>query len=86
MGSEKVLAVYYIPGMGHGGTQFNDLVGEQIDVLERWIDYRQSNGAHGTPAPSALGIYPREPSTGNEHGEDDDDHGHGQGHGHGRGK
>lgn len=86
MGSEKVLAVYYIPGMGHGGTQFNDLVGEQIDVLERWIDYRQSNGAHGTPAPSALGIYPREPSTGDEHGEDDDDHGHGQGHGHGHGR
>ena len=43
-GAERFLAVYYIPGMGHGGTQFNDLVGEQIDALEAWIDYLQSGG------------------------------------------
>lgn len=56
-----VLAVYYIPGMGHGGTEFNDLVGAQIDALEAWIDHRQSGGAIGAPAPDMLGAYPREP-------------------------
>ena len=70
-GAEKMLAVYYIPGMGHGGVQFNDLVDEQIDALEAWIDYHQSNGARGAPPPATLGIYPREPS-GHDH--DDDDH------------
>jgi hypothetical protein len=32
------------PFCGHGGTQFNDLVDEQIDALEAWIDYHQSEG------------------------------------------
>jgi pimeloyl-ACP methyl ester carboxylesterase len=63
-GAEKVLAVYYIPGMGHGGTQFNDLVGEQIDALEAWID--------GGSAPARIGIYPREPTGGSDDGEHDD--------------
>ena len=59
-GAERLLAVYYIPGMGHGGTQYNDLVDEQIDALEAWIDYHQSGGAIGAPAPNYLGIYPRD--------------------------
>ena len=72
-GGEKMLAVYCIPGMGHGGLQFNDLVDEQIDALEAWIDYHQSGGARGAPAPGTMGIYPREPGS---HGDDDydDDH------------
>ena len=70
--AEKMLAVYYIPGMGHGGVQFNDLVDDQIDALEAWIDYHQSNGARGAPAPATLGIYPREPS-GHDHDHDHDD-------------
>lgn len=65
--------MYYIPGMGHGGVQFNDLVDEQIDALEAWIDNHQSKGAKGAPAPATLGIYPREPSSGEDHGDDDDD-------------
>ena len=56
----KVLAVYYIPGMGHGGNEYNNLIGEQLDALERWIDYRESGGKKGSPAPDALGGYPRE--------------------------
>ena len=69
--SEQVLAVYYIPGMGHGGTQFNDLIGAQIDALEAWIDYRQSNGTRGAPAQSFLGVYPRDPAQGADQGRDD---------------
>ncbi len=61
-GAHDVLAVYYIPGMGHGGTEFDALVGAQIDALEAWIDYRQSNGSRGAPAPDFIGRYRREPS------------------------
>ena len=61
-GAERFLAVYYIPGMGHGGTQFNDLVDEQIDALEAWIDYHQSEGRNGAPAPAMIGPYPRDTS------------------------
>ena len=73
-GAEKHLAVYYIPGMGHGGAEFNDLVDEQIDALEAWIDWLQSDGRAGAPAPAQIGIYPREASRGHDHhGHDDDD-------------
>lgn len=61
-GAHDVLAVYYIPGMGHGGTEFDALVAAQIDALEAWIDYRQSNGSRGAPAPDVIGRYRREPS------------------------
>ncbi len=56
----KVLAAYYIPGMGHGGAEYNNLIGEQLDVLEQWIDYRESGGKRGLPAPNSLGGYPRQ--------------------------
>jgi pimeloyl-ACP methyl ester carboxylesterase len=59
-GADDVLAVYYIPEMGHGGAQFNALIDEALFALEQWIDYRQSGGVIGTPAPGFLGIYPRE--------------------------
>ena len=62
-GAERFLAVYYIPGMGHGGMQFNDLVDEQIDALEAWIDYHQSEGRSGAPAPPTIGPYPRDTSS-----------------------
>jgi hypothetical protein len=78
-GAESVLAVYYIPGMGHGGTEFNNLVPAQIDALEAWIDYQQSRGRKGAPAPAVLGIYPRETTSGSARGDDEDDDG-----GHGR--
>jgi hypothetical protein len=72
-GADKFLAVYYIPGMGHGGTEFNNLVDEQIDALEAWIDWHQNNGRAGAPAPATLGIYPRTLSRGGGHGHHDDD-------------
>jgi hypothetical protein len=58
-GAEQVLALYFIPGMGHGGTEYNNLIGAQIDALERWIDYRESGGKRGAPPPASLGGYPR---------------------------
>jgi hypothetical protein len=61
-GADQVLAVYFIPGMGHGGDAYNDLIGAQIDALERWIDYRESGGQRGAPAPASLGGHPRVPS------------------------
>ena len=64
------------PGMGHGGTEYNELVDEQIDALEAWIDWLQSDGRAGAPAPATIGIYPRETSRGHGHGghhDDDDD-------------
>jgi tannase/feruloyl esterase len=62
--TSKLLGVYYIPGMGHGGTQYNDVVPNQIDALEAMIDYQQSNGTQGAPPPDSIGIYPREPVVG----------------------
>ncbi len=57
--AEDVLAVYYIPGMGHGGPAYDNLIGAQIDALEQWIDFRQSGGKKGAPAPESIGGYPR---------------------------
>jgi pimeloyl-ACP methyl ester carboxylesterase len=55
----SVLAVYFIPGMGHGGPPFDALIGSQLDTLEQWIDYRESGGRRGAPAPASLGGHPR---------------------------
>ena len=57
--ADRVLAVYFIPGMGHGGPEYSNLIGAQLDALEQWIDYRESRGKRGTPAPERLGGYPR---------------------------
>ncbi len=58
-GAERVLAVYFIPGMGHGGPEYDALIGAQIDALEQWIDYRNSRGKQGAPAPQSLGGFIR---------------------------
>jgi hypothetical protein len=55
-----VLAVYFIPGMGHGGKEYDDLLGAQVEALERWIDFRESGGRRGSPPPDSLGGYPRD--------------------------
>jgi len=60
----NLLGLYYIPGMGHGGAQYDSLIPQQIDALEAMIDYQQSNGTRGAPPPAFIGIYPREPVTG----------------------
>ena len=59
-GARELLAVYYIPGMGHGGAEFNALIDPALDALEAWVDYRESGGAAGAPAPDVLGLYPRD--------------------------
>jgi hypothetical protein len=74
--AQDVLAVYFIPGMGHGGAQYDQLIGAQIDALEAWIDYRQSKGRIGAPAPAMIGTYSREPGGSGRHRNtfaDDDD-------------
>ena len=57
--AEDVLAVYFIPGMGHGGPEYDAVLGAQIDALEQWIDYRTSRGKRGAPAPQSLGGFTR---------------------------
>jgi hypothetical protein len=63
-GARDVLAVYYIPGMGHGGAEFNALIGPALDALEAWVDWRESGGSAGSPPPDpivgGMGSYPRE--------------------------
>ena len=62
-GARDRLAVYYIPGMGHGGAQFDAMIGPALDALEAWVDYRQSGGAYGSVPPNpiltAMGSYAR---------------------------
>jgi pimeloyl-ACP methyl ester carboxylesterase len=58
--AEAVLAVYFIPGMGHGGAEYDKTIGAQLDALDQWIDFRQSGGTQGAPAPASLGNNPRE--------------------------
>jgi hypothetical protein len=57
--AERLLATCYIPGMGHGGPEFDRLIGAQLDALEAWIDFRQSRGRQGAQPPAALGGFPR---------------------------
>lgn len=59
-GARDVLAVYYIPGMGHGGAEFNAWISPALDALEAWVDYRESGGAMGSPPPESLGGYDRQ--------------------------
>ena len=63
-GARDRLAVYYIPGMGHGGAQFDAMIGPALDALEAWVDYRQSAATAGAPPPdpivTAIGSYPRD--------------------------
>lgn len=63
-GARDVLAVYYIPGMGHGGAPYDASLAAQLDALEAWVDFRQSRGASGSPPPAVLvggmGSYPRD--------------------------
>jgi predicted esterase len=63
-GARDRLAVYYIPGMGHGGGEFDAMFGPALDALEAWVDYRGSGGTSGSTPPdtivTALGSYPRD--------------------------
>ncbi len=63
-GARDLLAVYYIPGMGHGGAEFDAMIGPALDALEAWVVYRESGGTAGSPPPDpmvgGLGSYPRD--------------------------
>jgi hypothetical protein len=62
-GARDLLAVYFIPGMGHGGAEYDASLSAQLDALEAWVTYRETGGAHGSPPPDVLvggmGSYPR---------------------------
>jgi pimeloyl-ACP methyl ester carboxylesterase len=62
--ARELLAVYYIPGMGHGGAPYDAAIGPMLDALEAWVDYRQSGGSAGSLPPDVLvgglGSYPRD--------------------------
>jgi hypothetical protein len=63
-GARDLLAVYYIPGMGHGGAQYDAALPAMFDALEAWVDYRESGGRSGSLPPNVLvgglGSYPRD--------------------------
>lgn len=59
-GARDVLAVYYIPGMGHGGAEFNAIISPALDALDAWVDYRETHGSSGSLPPDVLGGYPRD--------------------------
>ena len=59
--ARDLLAVYYIPGMGHGGAPYDASLGDQLDALEAWVTYRQTGGTAGSLPPDKLsGLYPRD--------------------------
>ena len=62
-GARNLLAVYFIPGMGHGGAQYDAALPAMFNALEAWVDYRESGGRTGSPPPNVLvgglGSYPR---------------------------
>ena len=47
------------PGWATAGPSTTRLIGAQIDALEQWIDYRNSRGTLGAPAPQSLGGFAR---------------------------
>jgi hypothetical protein len=58
--ARELHALYFIPGMGHGGTPFNNLIGEAYDTLDAWVDWHRSRGKRGSLPPDVLGGYVRE--------------------------
>ena len=53
-GARNVLAVYYIPRLGHGGGEYDASIGAQLDALEAWVTFHQTGGASGSPPPDVL--------------------------------
>jgi hypothetical protein len=59
--ARTVLAVYYIPGMGHGGAPYDASLAAQLDALEAWVTWHQTRGSAGSLPPDVLaGLYPRD--------------------------
>ena len=63
-GAREWLAVYYIPGMAHGGAEYDASLSAQFDLLEAWVTWHQTGGASGSLPPGTLvggmGSYPRD--------------------------
>ena len=62
--ARNLLAIYYIPGMGHGGAPYDASLAAQLDALEGWVTWHQTGGASGSLPPNllvgTLGSYPRD--------------------------
>jgi pimeloyl-ACP methyl ester carboxylesterase len=63
-GARNWLAVYYIPRMAHGGTEYDRSISAQLDILEAWVTWHQTGGKSGSLPPNTLvgelGSYPRD--------------------------
>jgi len=63
-GARNWLAIYYIPGMGHGGAPYDASLSAQLDALEAWVTWHQTGGTAGSLPPNVLvggmGSYPRD--------------------------
>ena len=63
-GARNWLAIYYIPRMAHGGTEYDRSLSAQLDILEAWVTWHQTNGKSGSLPPNTLvgelGSYPRD--------------------------
>ena len=61
--ARNLLAIYYIPGMGHGGAPYDASLAAQLDALEAWVTWHQTGGVSGSLPPNVLvgtmGSYPR---------------------------
>ncbi len=58
--ARNFLAVYYIPGMGHGGAPYDNSLGAQLDALEAWVTWHQTGGSAGARPPNVLAGFPRD--------------------------
>lgn len=58
--ARDVLALYWIPGMGHGGPEFDAMISPALDALDAWVDHRTSGGRRGSPPPDVLGGFARD--------------------------
>ena len=63
-GARNWLAIYYIPRMAHGGTEYDRSISAQLDILEAWVTWHQTKGKSGSLPPNTLvgelGSYPRD--------------------------
>ena len=63
-GARNWLAIYYIPRMAHGGTEYDRSISAQLDILEAWVTWHQTKGKSGALPPNTLvgelGSYPRD--------------------------
>jgi len=63
-GARNWLAIYDIPRMAHGGTEYDRSLSAQPDILDAWVTWHQTGGKSGSLPPNTLvgelGSYPRD--------------------------